>query len=80
MSSTFIRNGKGTVIYLPEDSYLIKAAYGKGTWYGEKEMFGDDAIYKQLFTTTLTNAGHWGTWYYNFEDELEGTTVKLEDF
>lgn len=80
VSSTFIRNGKGTVIYLPEDSYLIKAAYGKGTWYGEKEMFGDDAIYKQLFTTTLTNAGHWGTWYYNFEDELEGTTVKLEDF
>lgn len=80
VSSVFLRSGKGAVIYLPEDTYLLKAAYGKGPWYGELEMFGDDAIYKKLFTAALTNAGWRGTWYFDFEDELAYTTIKREDF
>ena len=44
-----MRSGKGAVVYLPDRSYLMKAAYSKGPWFGENEMFGDDAIYKELF-------------------------------
>lgn len=80
VSSTFIRSSKGAVIYLPEDTFLIKAAYGKGAWYGEQEMFGDDAIYKELFTATLTNAGRYRTWVFEFEDELDYKTITREEF
>lgn len=78
--SAFIRSGKGIVVYLPEDTYLLKAAYGKGTWFGENEMFGDDAIYKELFTASLTNVGRYRTWICTIDDELAYTTIDREDF
>lgn len=80
VSSAFVRSGKGAVVYLPDRSYLMKAAYSKGPWFGENEMFGDDAIYKELFTFSLEQVGRHGYWYCNFEDELNGTTVSREDF
>ena len=80
VSSVFIRSGKGAVIYLPEDTYLLKAAYGKGTWFGEVEMFGDDAIYKRLGLFTLTNAGSGYTWKFTFKDETAFTTISREYF
>ena len=80
VSSSFIRSGKGAVIYLPDTSYLMKAAYGKGTWFGEQEMFGDDAIYKELFTFSLDQVGRYGYWYCTFDDELAYTTIDREDF
>ena len=76
----FIRSGKGIVVYLPEDTYLLKAAYGKGAWFGENEMFGDDAIYKELFTASLTNVGRYRTWICTIDDELAYTTIDREDF
>lgn len=78
--SLFITSGKGAVIYLPDKSYLMKAAYGKGTWFGENEMFGDDAIYKELFTFSLEQVGRYGYWYCTIDDEMAYTTIDRQDF
>lgn len=80
VSSVFVRSGKGAVVYLPDTSYLMKAAYGKGTWFGENEMFGDDAIYKELFTFSLEQVGRYGYWYCNIDDVDAHTTIDREDF
>ena len=77
VSSVYARPGKNPMIYLPDGIYLIRTAYGKGPWYGELEMFGDDAIYKQY--DVLDTEGRYG-WRYVIKDELTGTTIKREDF
>lgn len=82
VSTVFLHPGKTAAIYLPDETYVLKAAYCKtGEWYGELEMFGDDdAIYKNICSFTLTLAGRWGYWYYTFDDRLDGTTVSRTDF
>lgn len=81
VSTAFIHPGKTAVIYLPDRSYLLKAAYSKtGDWFGEQEMFGDEAIYKKLFTFELTQVGRYGYWVYTFDDRLEGSTESRTDF
>lgn len=45
VSTLFIHPGKTLKIHLPAGEYIIKAAYGKGNWFGPEEMFGDDGQY-----------------------------------
>ncbi len=80
VSSVFIRSGKGAVVYLPDRDYLMKAAYGKGSWFGENEMFGDDAIYKELFTFSLKQIGRYGYFYCDIDDVDAHTTITREEF
>ena len=80
VSSAFLRAGKSVVLFLPENTYRIKAAYGTGAWFGEREMFGDDAIYKDLGTSTRTKLNRWTIWRITFSDVLYGDTVNREDF
>lgn len=47
-SCVFIRSGKNATVKLPAGTYVIKAAYSDGSWYGEKEMFGENGIYQRL--------------------------------
>lgn len=80
VSTAFLHPGKTAVVYLPDQTYILKAAYSKtGEWFGEQEMFGDDAIYKNITSFTLTLVGR-GYWYYTFDDRLEGSTVSRTDF
>lgn len=48
VSSAFINAGGNTTVRLPAGSYIFKAAYGYGDWYGEKEMFGPQGTYQRL--------------------------------
>lgn len=80
VASVFIHSGKTSVVWLPDDTFLFKAAYGKGAWYGEEEMFGDDAIYKKLFSQSFRQVGRYGYYYFTFKDELDYTTIKRTDF
>ena len=41
------KNSTATVV-LPVGSYTIKNAYGSGPWFGDKDMFGDNATYIKL--------------------------------
>jgi tetratricopeptide (TPR) repeat protein len=74
--SVFIRANKTVSITLPKGTYAFKCAYGSGAWFGEKEMFGDDAVYQRLtpngnnsytfskkgtYTLTLRNATNGNT-------------------
>ncbi len=78
VSSTFIRPNDGAVIYLPRGTYLFKAAYGNGPWYGEEEMFGDDAVYKEIGLQTRSNGEH--KWTTDFTDERDFTTIARSEF
>ena len=49
--SIFIQKGGSCTVKIPAGKYVIKVAYGSGTWYGEKEMFGSNAIYERLKST-----------------------------
>lgn len=44
--------GKKATVHLPQGNYLIKTAYGSGSWFGEKDMFGDEGTY-----LTMTSVG-----------------------
>ena len=49
LASTMFGRAKKTVsVKLPAGSYVIKYAFGTGAWYGETEMFGEDAVYEKL--------------------------------
>ncbi len=47
VSCLFIRPGKTVKITLPAGNYIYKVAYGKGNWYGETDMFGDEGNYQR---------------------------------
>lgn len=47
-SCLFIRSGKNLSIKLPAGTYEVKMAYSDGSWYGEKEMFGENGVYQRL--------------------------------
>ena len=47
VSASFMKSGERYTIKLPKGNYTIKAAYGK-TWFGEKDMFGDDGTYYKM--------------------------------
>ena len=49
--SIFIQKGGNCTVKIPAGKYVIKVAYGSGTWYGEKEMFGSAAVYERLKST-----------------------------
>ena len=79
ISTIFIRRGKDLTIYLPDDDYIIKAAYGTGPWFGEKEMFGDEGTYRMLYVQ-LTRTGskkYWKGWLKNEDD---GYIISRNDF
>lgn len=78
VSSAFIRPNDGAVIYLPRGTYLFKAAYGKGPWYGEEEMFGDDAIYKEIGLETRADGDR--KWTTDFTDERDFATIDRTEF
>lgn len=48
VSCVFINKGGQTTVKLPAGSYTFKAAYGRGDWFGEKDMFGDKGTYERL--------------------------------
>ncbi len=80
VSTVFLHPGKTAVIYLPDKTYILKAAYSKtAEWFGELEMFGEDATYKNITSFSLSLIG-WGYWYYTFDDRLKGTTESIADF
>ena len=51
VSTVFIQKGGNYTVKLPAGDYVIKVAYGDGEWYGEKEMFGSNAVYERLQST-----------------------------
>ena len=53
VSCVFLNGGTPVTVSLPAGSYVLKTATGKGSWYGEKEMFGDSGSYQRL----LYNSG-----------------------
>lgn len=79
VSNIFIHPGKTVAVYLPDDTFLFKVAYGRGNWFGEEEMFGDDGIYKEMFTQALQKTGR-GWYYCTFDDVMDYDTVSREDF
>ena len=48
VSCLFIHPGKTVKITLPAGEYIFKVAYGKGNWYGEIDMFGDEGNYQRV--------------------------------
>ncbi|HHW93687.1 MAG TPA: zinc-ribbon domain-containing protein [Clostridiaceae bacterium] len=48
VASIFINAGGKAKIKLPPGKYRIKAAYSFGSWFGEKDMFGDEGFYQVL--------------------------------
>ena len=79
VSTCFIQPGKTVSIYLPDDTFLFKAAFGKGPWFGEEEMFGDESFYKEMFTQSLEKTGG-GYYYLTFDDILAYDAIDREDF
>lgn len=73
VSSVFLRAGSNATVNLPSGTYVFKAAYGSGNWYGSKEMFGDDGTYQKLNNiggaSTFTLQGGYG-----YELTLEGAS------
>lgn len=54
VSCVFIRSGETATINLPGGTFILKTASSYGDWYGQKQMFGDNATYSRL---TSTDAG-----------------------
>ncbi|MBO4888143.1 MAG: tetratricopeptide repeat protein [Firmicutes bacterium] len=54
VSCVFIRSGETATIDLPSGVFILKTASSYGDWFGQKQMFGDNATYSRL---TSTDAG-----------------------
>ena len=50
VSCVFINSGATATVRLPAGTYILKTATGKGNWYGEKQIFGDDGVYLRLLS------------------------------
>ncbi|MBR6405032.1 MAG: SRPBCC family protein [Lachnospiraceae bacterium] len=48
VSCVYIRSGNTAAVWLPSGTYVLKTASGSGSWFGMKEMFGDDGYYARL--------------------------------
>ena len=48
VSCVFIHSGKTVTVHFPAGTYVFKAAYSFGDWYGDKEMFGSNGTYTRL--------------------------------
>ena len=48
VSTAFVYGGSPVTVSLPAGTYIMKTATGTGSWYGEKEMFGDSGTYQRL--------------------------------
>ena len=55
VSTIFIEKGRNYTVKIPSGNYVIKVAYGSGSWYGEKEMFGSNATYERLQSTETSD-------------------------
>jgi len=55
ISVVFINSGDQAIIYLPAGSYIFKAAYGYGNWFGEDDMFGDEGVYQRLKSSATSS-------------------------
>ena len=48
VSCLFLNGGSSVTASLSAGTYILKTATGTGSWYGEKEMFGDSGSYQRL--------------------------------
>ena len=79
VSTTFIKNGKAVALYLPDETFLFKLGFSRGSWYGEEETFGEEGDYATMGYISLNKLGR-GYYYCIFKDQLEFKTISWEDF
>ncbi|MCR5846115.1 MAG: zinc-ribbon domain-containing protein [bacterium] len=66
VTCVYIRGNDSVTVQIPAGDYTMKAAYGNGDWFGEKDMFGDAGSYQVL----MNGSSETFTLKKNYEYEL----------
>ena len=56
VSCIFIRANGKTTVRLPAGTYVFKAAYSSGNWFGPTDMFGPDGVYQRLVNSATSGS------------------------
>ena len=66
VAQVFIESGDSVTLYVAADTYTIKVAYGT-SWYGQIDLFGDNASYTQLYNGDDPDFTFSNGYYYDLE-------------